>query len=218
MSELDYAPERPFSARDSDIFNRRSNGESYESIATDYGIAKSWVRIIYLRELREQQWRNDHPLFFLGLRHAAIVALEDHGVVDETDLALLTDNDLLSIPGIGIKAITLIRSRIPCPPSNAAGDDTPIESTSLSTRTKNCLRNSGIETVGDLAPMNDHDLLKLRMFGRVSLAEIRNFLPTGSSLISLQKVEREIAYLIKKDPSNRELMLSVLQRAAAGES
>jgi len=51
-----------------------------------------------------------------------------------------------------------------------------IEEFELSTRTYNCLKKAGIHTIGDLVQKEERDLLVLRNFGRVSLAEVKALL------------------------------------------
>jgi hypothetical protein len=48
----------------------------------------------------------------------------------------------------------------------------PIEELGLSTRSENCLRIAGIETVGQLAAKTENDLKMLRNFGQKCLAEV----------------------------------------------
>jgi Bacterial RNA polymerase, alpha chain C terminal domain len=56
-------------------------------------------------------------------------------------------------------------------------DDTPLDSLSLSVRTRNCLSWTGIKTVGEARAMRDGALLMIPNFGRKSLAELRVFAP-----------------------------------------
>ncbi len=50
---------------------------------------------------------------------------------------------------------------------------TPLDDIELSVRGKNCLKNAGIQVVGQLVEKNRSELLKLRNFGKKSLEEIR---------------------------------------------
>ena len=54
--------------------------------------------------------------------------------------------------------------------------NTPIIECDLSVRTKNCLHYSEIKTIGDIAKCREIDFLKLRNFGKKSLAELADFL------------------------------------------
>jgi DNA-directed RNA polymerase alpha subunit len=56
-------------------------------------------------------------------------------------------------------------------------DETPIGDLPLRQYTINALRAGGVLTLGDLRLMRDHDLLRLRLFGRGSLAEVRSLVP-----------------------------------------
>jgi DNA-directed RNA polymerase subunit alpha len=50
---------------------------------------------------------------------------------------------------------------------------TPIQELELSVRASNCLESAKIETVGQLAALEDADLLKIRSFGKTSLREVK---------------------------------------------
>jgi len=55
---------------------------------------------------------------------------------------------------------------------------TPIEDLDLSVRSRHCLDSENIQTIGDLVKRTEADLLKVRNFGRTSLAEIKKKLAT----------------------------------------
>ncbi|MBI2860077.1 MAG: DNA-directed RNA polymerase subunit alpha [Chloroflexi bacterium] len=79
----------------------------------------------------------------------------------------------------------LIRMSIPDEKFNM-----PVEQLDLSVRTLNCLRRSGITTVGELISKDPKDLLKLRNFGQKSFHEIEERLKTiGLSLARHQEAE-----------------------------
>jgi DNA-directed RNA polymerase subunit alpha len=63
----------------------------------------------------------------------------------------------------------------PIPPEQY---DMPLEQLGLSARTFNSLRRSGITKVGELLERTDDDLLGLRSFGQISLAEVKDRLET----------------------------------------
>ena len=68
----------------------------------------------------------------------------------------------------------------------------PIDQLDLSVRTMNCLRRSGIATVGELIAKGPKELLKLRNFGQKSHLEIEERLSTmGLSLIPQTETEEE---------------------------
>jgi DNA-directed RNA polymerase subunit alpha len=54
----------------------------------------------------------------------------------------------------------------------------PIADFELSARSRNCLERAGIETLGDLTAISEHDLLSSKNFGETSLREIRDILKT----------------------------------------
>jgi DNA-directed RNA polymerase alpha subunit len=56
-------------------------------------------------------------------------------------------------------------------------DGTPVEVLPLRRVTTNALRAGGVVTLGDLRAMRDRELLRLRQFGRGSLAEVRSLVP-----------------------------------------
>ena len=68
--------------------------------------------------------------------------------------------------------------------------NTPIEQLSLSVRAYNCLKRSGLMTVGQVLEKSEEDLLALRNFGRKSYDELR------AKLIELEYLqpEAEVAY------------------------
>lgn len=54
--------------------------------------------------------------------------------------------------------------------------DKPVEDLELSVRSANCLKNAGINYIGDLAQKTDQEMLKTKNFGRKSLNEIKALL------------------------------------------
>jgi DNA-directed RNA polymerase subunit alpha len=52
----------------------------------------------------------------------------------------------------------------------------PIGDFELSARSRNCLERAGIDTLGDLTTISEHDLLSSKNFGETSLREIREIL------------------------------------------
>jgi DNA-directed RNA polymerase subunit alpha len=54
----------------------------------------------------------------------------------------------------------------------------PIGDFELSARSRNCLERAGIESLGDLTAISEHDLLSSKNFGETSLREIRDILKT----------------------------------------
>lgn len=48
----------------------------------------------------------------------------------------------------------------------------------LSVRTTNCLHNAGINNVGDLTAQAEHDLMRIKNFGRRCLSEVKEILGT----------------------------------------
>ncbi len=59
-------------------------------------------------------------------------------------------------------------------PQPADGHDTPIEALSLSVRAYNCLKRSGLTTVGLVLEKSEEELLALRNFGEKSYEELRD--------------------------------------------
>jgi len=54
----------------------------------------------------------------------------------------------------------------------------PVEKLDLSVRAMNCLRRSGINTVGELVSLGEKELLSLRNFGQKSRQEVEEKLQT----------------------------------------
>ena len=68
----------------------------------------------------------------------------------------------------------------------------PVDQLELSVRTMNCLRRSGIATVGELVTKKPRDLLKLRNFGQKSFQEIEERLAEmGLSLAQESEPKKE---------------------------
>ncbi|MFC2001391.1 DNA-directed RNA polymerase subunit alpha [Chloroflexota bacterium] len=83
----------------------------------------------------------------------------------------------------------LIRQAIPDEKYNM-----PVDQLDLSVRTMNCLRRSGIATVGELIAKGTKELLKLRNFGQKSYLEIEERLTVmGLSLTQQAETEEEVA-------------------------
>jgi len=67
----------------------------------------------------------------------------------------------------------------------------PVEQLELSVRTMNCLRRSGIATVGELISKKAKDLLRLRNFGQKSFQEIEERLAEMGLSLALQVESKE---------------------------
>jgi hypothetical protein len=63
-------------------------------------------------------------------------------------------------------------------------DGTPVGDLPLPRAVINRLRVEGVPTLGDLRAMRDHDLLRLRAFGRGSLAAVRSLVPAPAAASS----------------------------------
>jgi Bacterial RNA polymerase, alpha chain C terminal domain len=60
-------------------------------------------------------------------------------------------------------------------------DETPVEDLPLRQRTSSALRAAGVLSLGELRVMLDHELLRLRPFGRGALAEVRALVPAPAA-------------------------------------
>jgi Bacterial RNA polymerase, alpha chain C terminal domain len=60
-------------------------------------------------------------------------------------------------------------------------DGTPVEVLPLQPFTVNALRTAGVLTLGELRAMGDHELLRLRRFGRGALADVRALVPAAAA-------------------------------------
>lgn len=76
----------------------------------------------------------------------------------------------------------------------------PVERMDLSVRTMNCLRRSGITTVGELVSKKPKELLKLRNFGQKSFQEIEEKL----SVLGLALAPDDEPKEAKKDITTEE--------------
>jgi len=74
----------------------------------------------------------------------------------------------------------------------------PIQELELSVRASNCLDSAKIELVGQIASMEEGDLLKIRSFGKTSLREVKRKLADIGLSLGMQDVEK---YLKKEAPA-----------------
>jgi len=74
---------------------------------------------------------------------------------------------------------------------------TPVDELELSIRSNNCLKNAGIETLGDLVRRTEEQMLETRNFGKKSLEEIREKLAEYGLSLGMT----EIDYLLDEEPA-----------------
>lgn len=67
--------------------------------------------------------------------------------------------------------------------------DQPLSSVELSVRASNCLEVAKIRTIGDLVRMSADELLRLRSFGRTSLAEVETLLRTHGLCLGMSDAD-----------------------------
>lgn len=79
--------------------------------------------------------------------------------------------------------------------------DSPVEELAFSVRTYNCLKNANIRTVRDLVQKTEAQLLKTKNFGRSSLNEIRELLPSMGFSLGMTIDEHGEAVKPEADPS-----------------
>ena len=65
-----------------------------------------------------------------------------------------------------------------------------VEDLELSVRSANCLKNAGINTIGELVQRTEADMLKTKNFGRKSLSELKDIL-SEYGLVFGMKLEEE---------------------------
>jgi len=81
----------------------------------------------------------------------------------------------------------------------------PISQLDLSVRASNCLESAKVTTVGELARMNEPDLLKVRSFGRTSLREVkRKLADLGLSLGMSLGAETDAESQRSRDPASAQ--------------
>jgi len=89
--------------------------------------------------------------------------------------------------------------------------DTALSELGLSTRSLNCLKRAGVNTIGALVAKNDNDLLRIRDLGRTSLSEIKQEL---TAFVTSRKWEAQNRWLGDSSASvpkeSRETVLSEL--------
>ena len=79
------------------------------------------------------------------------------------------------------------------------GYDTPIEALGLSVRAFNCLKRSGLITVGAVLEQSEEELLALRNFGEKSYVELRDKLSVGGFPAPRTEVRRPAVSTIEPD-------------------
>ncbi len=75
--------------------------------------------------------------------------------------------------------------------------NTSVDELELSIRSNNCLKNAGIETLGDLVRRTEEQMLETRNFGKKSLEEIREKLAEYGLSLGMT----EIDYLLEDEPA-----------------
>ncbi len=128
---------------------------------------------------------------------------------DKLTLEVWTDGTMSAIDGVSKSADILIEElRVfsqlgkPLPPVVERGlgvgtslppdkYNTPIEDLNLSVRAYNCLKRSGLMTVGQVLEKSEEELLSLRNFGRKSYDELREKLIEMNLLAPTSKEEEE---------------------------
>ncbi len=114
---------------------------------------------------------------------------------DRLDLEVWTDGSISGQDAVSLAAEILREQQLPfhllgrpdaaetAPPVEAErpfeGYDTPIEALGLSVRAYNCLKRSGLMTVGAVLEKSEEELLALRNFGDKSYVELRDKLVAG---------------------------------------
>lgn len=66
---------------------------------------------------------------------------------------------------------------------------TPVDELELSIRSNNCLKNAGIETLGDLVRRTEEEMLETRNFGKKSLEEIREKLAEYGLSLGMTEID-----------------------------
>ena len=82
----------------------------------------------------------------------------------------------------------------------------PVEQLDLSVRTMNCLRRSGITTVGELIAKGPKELLKLRNFGQKSFQEIEDRLASIGLSLTPQVEKKEAEQQASQEQGETELI------------
>jgi DNA-directed RNA polymerase subunit alpha len=71
--------------------------------------------------------------------------------------------------------------------------ETPISDFELSVRSRNCLKQMKIETIGDLLNITEVELLSYKNFGETSLREIKSILDTKGLRLGMALEEKELS-------------------------
>lgn len=98
----------------------------------------------------------------------------------------------------------------------------------LSIRTKNILRNAGIDTLQELTACTKSDLMKFRKFGRTSLEELENLMLKNGLSFRMDEIEsirtdntqtlaNALQQIEKLEAENREVV-NMLDRILDGDS
>ncbi len=114
--------------------------------------------------------------------------LKRTGIKTVSALIGLSDEELCSVQGLGKKRVDEIKSKLAKylgqttdkqigqfdVAGNDAIEDSPIEMLNLSARSYNCLKRTGIKTVGALMTLDENALYHIRNLGKRSVDEIKS--------------------------------------------
>jgi len=130
----------------------------------------------YIEETHRELINKSIDDLFLGVR--AHNGLKNANIRTVGELLQLSESELLKIHGIGnvtYRGIKDVLSKLGLPLRMNKTEEIlskSVEDLELSIRSMNCLKNSGIKTVGELVRKTEAELLRTKNFGRKSLKEL----------------------------------------------
>ncbi|MEW6481639.1 MAG: DNA-directed RNA polymerase subunit alpha C-terminal domain-containing protein, partial [bacterium] len=90
--------------------------------------------------------------------------------------------------------------------------NTSIDELEISVRASNCLRLAGITRIGDIVKMDETGLLKMRNFGRKSLAEVKERLVDYNLTLGMSGVEELL------EPLSEEAQAGIVENETQEET
>lgn len=154
LASFDYVRMGILDERTNDIFIRRMNGETMESISKDHKISNQRTREIFIRSIHS---------FRRSIKRYNAYKVEEKLVEN-----LVSEN-------YELKRQLQIMSKQE-KPKDFSKLNSDIYCFDLSVRLANVLKNEGIETLFDLTQRNRRDMLRSRNIGRKSMIELEELM------------------------------------------
>ncbi len=96
----------------------------------------------------------------------------------------------------------------------------PVDELSLSPRSKNCLKNAGIDVVGRILVKTEPEMLKHRNFGKKSLEEVRELLTSMNLSFGMDISENLLAFMEERvggEEEEKEMEMEMVSKSEESE-